>query len=176
MKILILTGSPRKNGNSNTLVENFIKGAQENGHTIYRFDAAMKKVHPCTACRHCETAGKCIFNDDFELVKENIINSDMVVLATPMYYFGFSAQLKTVIDRFYAINEEIHKPKTAILLMTYADTKEIEALPIKEHYEALLKYLGWENAGMVIVPGVWQEGSINQTNYPQKTYELAKSI
>ena len=176
MKILILTGSPRKKGNSNTLVDNFIKGAKENGHEIYRFDSAMKKIHPCTACKHCEATGTCVFKDDFEFVKGNIIDADMVVFATPMYYFGISSQLKAVIDRFYAINEEIHKPKTAVLLMTYADTKEIEALPIKEHYEFLLKYLGWESAGMIIAPGVWQEGSINQTDYPQKAYELAKSL
>lgn len=104
MKILVLTGSPRKNGNSNTLADNFIKGATEAGHEIVRFDAAQKDVHPCIACNSCGMNGPCVFKDDFEFVRKHIADADMVVFATPMYYFGFSAQLKTVIDRFYAIN------------------------------------------------------------------------
>ena len=131
MKILIITGSPRKNGNSNFLVDNFIKGAQEKGHQIFRFDSAFKKVHPCIACNKCGMNGDCIFNDDFNYVRENLVDSDMVVFATPMYYFGISAQIKTVIDRFYAINGKIHIPKKTALIMTYADTEEKEAQPIK---------------------------------------------
>ncbi len=100
MKILVLTGSPRKNGNSNTLVDNFIKGAEE----------------------------------------------------------------------------KVHKPKKAALFMTYADTAEFDAEPIKKHYEVLLNYLGWTSVGEIIASGVWQAGSINQTKYPQKAYEFGKSL
>lgn len=176
MKILILTGSPRKNGNSNTLVEHFIKGALENGHDIIRFDSAFKKIQPCSACNHCSMDGECVYKDDFEFVRENIIDADMVVFATPMYYFGISAQLKAVIDRFYAINGKIQSPKKAALFMTYADTTEQEALPIKNHYESILRYLGWSSAGEVIAPGVWQSGSVNQTEYIKLAYELGKSL
>lgn len=174
MKILVLTGSPRKNGNSNTLAEHFIKGAKEAGHTVVRFDAASKNVHPCIACNRCGMDGDCVFQDDFNFVREHIINADMVVLATPMYYFGISAQLKAVIDRFYAINGQIHMPKKAALLMTYANTSSKDAQPIINHYEVLLDYLGWSNSGMVIAPGVWPEGSVKNTEYPQQAYELGK--
>ena len=176
MKILILTGSPRKNGNSNTLVDNFAKGAKEKGHEVVRFDSAFKNVHPCTACDHCGMDGDCVYKDDFNFVKENIVDADMVVFATPMYYFGISAQLKAVIDRFYSINEKIHKPKKSALFMTYADTRAIEAEPIKKHYETLLNYLGWTSVGEIIASGVWQAGSINQTKYPQMAYELGKNL
>lgn len=176
MKILILTGSPRKNGNSNTLVEHFIKGASEKGHEIVRFDSAMKTIHPCKACNHCAMKGECVYKDDFDYVRNNIVDSDMVVFATPMYYFGISAQLKTVIDRFYAINAELQSPKKAALFMTYADTSEQEALPIKNHYESILRYLGWSNAGEIIAPGVWQAGSVSQTKYTQLVYEFGKSL
>lgn len=176
MKILILTGSPRKNGNSNTLADNFIKGATEAGHEIIRFDAAQKKVHPCIACNSCKMNGPCVFKDDFEFVRQHIIDADMVVFATPMYYFGFSAQLKTVIDRFYAINGQIHRPKKAALLMTYANTAAEEAEPIKNHYNVLLNYLGWEDAGQVIACGVWPEGAVNNTDYPLHAYELGKTL
>ncbi len=176
MKILILTGSPRKNGNSNTLADNFIRGATEAGHKIVRFDSAFKNVHPCTGCNSCGMNGPCIFKDDFEFVRQNIIDADMVVFATPMYYFGISAQLKTVIDRFYAVNGQIHHPKKAALIMTYADTKAAEAEPIKQYYQTLLDYLGWQDAGQIIASGVWLAGAVAETDYPRQAYELGKSL
>ena len=176
MKILVLTGSPRKNGNSNHLASRFIEGAEEAGHSVVRFDAAQSEVHPCIACNSCGMDGPCIFQDDFEIVREHIVPADMVVFATPMYYFGLSAQLKAVIDRFYAINGQIHVPKKAALLMTYANTAASQAAPIAAHYDVLLDYLGWQDAGRVIAPGVWVEGSIRGTAYPQAAYDLGKSL
>lgn len=176
MKILVLTGSPRKNGNSNTLADYFIKGAVESGHEVVRFDSAFKNVHPCIACNSCGMNGDCVFQDDFNEVIDNIVDADMVVFATPMYYFGFSTQLKTVIDRFYSINGKIHVPKKSALLMTYANTASSEAEPIKKHYEVLLNYLGWSDVGQIIAPGMWPAGAINGTKYTTQAYELGKSL
>lgn len=176
MKILVLTGSPRKNGNSNMLADNFIKGAAEKGHEIVRFDAAEKNVHPCIACNSCGMDGPCVFDDDFNFVREHIIKADLVAFATPMYYFGISSQLKAVIDRFYAINGQIHVHKKAVLLMTYANNSREDERPIVTHYEQLLSYLGWEDAGRVIAPGAWTAGSVSGTKYPAMAYELGKSI
>ena len=176
MKILVRTGSPRKNGNSSTLASEFIRGAEEAGHEVVRFDAAFKKVHPCIACNQCGMNGPCVFKDDFEFVRKHIVDADCVVFATPMYYFGISAQLKAVIDRFYAINGEIHRPKKAVLLMTYANTAVSEADPIRSHYDVLLKYLGWSDAGRVIARGVWPVGAVNRTKYPAQAYQLGKNI
>lgn len=176
MKILVITGSPRKNGNSNTLADHFIRGAKESGHEIVRFDAAFKNVHPCIACNKCGMNGECAFKDDFEFVRTHILDAGMTVFATPMYYFGVSAQIKAVIDRFYAINGSIHAPKKAALLMTYADADERIAKPIIAHYETLLNYLGWSDAGQVIAPGVWPIGAINHTKYPERAYRLGKRV
>ena len=176
MKILVITGSPRKNGNSNTLADNFIKGAQEAGHSVVRFDSAFKNVHPCIACNKCGMNGQCVFKDDFEFIRNNIVDADAVVFVSPMYYFGISAQIKAVIDRFYAINGQIHVSKKAALIMTYADTSTKEAQPIINHYETLLNYLGWSDAGKVIASGVWTAGDINHTQYPKQAYELGKKI
>lgn len=176
MKILVLTGSPRKGGNSATLADSFIKGAEEKGHTVVRFDAAFNDVHPCIGCNKCGMNGPCIFKDDFEFVREHIVDADVVVFATPMYYFGISAQLKAVIDRFYAINGKIHTPKKAVLLMTYADTQAPKAEPIKLYYKTLIDYLGWQDAGQIIASGVWSVGAVNQTEYPKKAYELGLNI
>ena len=176
MKIFVLTGSPRKNGNSNILAEQFIKGALEVGHEITRFDAAAHDVHPCRACNHCGMEGPCVFKDDFELVRKQIIPADAVVFATPMYYFGISAQLKAVIDRFYAINGSLHSPRKAVLLMTYADTSSKEAQPILSHYHTLLDYLGWTDAGTVVASGVWPEGAVKHTPFARQAYELGKNM
>lgn len=143
MKIVVLTGSPRRNGNSAHLAEQFIKGAREAGHDVFRFDCAFANVAPCRACNHCGMDGPCVSNDDFETLRPHLLEADMVVFATPLYYFGFSSQLKAVIDRFYAINGQIKgAAKKAALLMTYADTAPREAEPLLSHYEALTEYLG----------------------------------
>lgn len=176
MKILVLTGSPRKNGNSNTLANHFIKGAEEAGHKVMRFDAAFKSVHPCTGCNSCGMNGPCIFKDDFEFVRQHIVEADMVVFATPMYYFGISTQLKAVIDRFYAINGQLHRPKKVALLMTYADNSPEKGGAIINHYTVLLNYLGWQDMGQIIAPGVWPAGAVNKTEYPQRAYLLGKSL
>lgn len=176
MKILVLTGSPRKNGNSSTLAEHFIRGAEEAGHDVTRFDAALKNVHPCIACNKCGMNGPCVFKDDFEFVREHLIPADMVAFATPMYYFGISSQLKAVIDRFYSINGQIHIPKKSVLLLTYANNSRRDESPMVTHYEVLLDYLGWKDAGRIIAPGVWPVGAINNTQFPEQAYQLGKSV
>lgn len=176
MKILVLTGSPRKDGNSSTLAEHFSRGAKEAGHEVARFDAALKNVHACIACNKCGMNGPCVFKDDFEFVREHLIPADLVAFATPMYYFGISSQLKAVIDRFYSINGQIHIPKKAVLLLTYANNSRRDESPISTHYEVLLNYLGWKDAGRIIAPGVWPVGAINNTQFPEQAYQLGKSI
>lgn len=177
MKIVVLTGSPRKNGNSAYLAVQFIKGAEEQGHEVFRFDCAFKQVEPCRACNHCGMNGPCIFNDDFQELRPRLIEADMVVFATPMYYFGISAQMKQVIDRFYAINGQIKGArKKAVLLMAYADTSRKEAEPMLVHYRTLMDYLGWTSVGEVVAPGVWTAGSVRNTDYPQQAYLLGKNL
>ena len=177
MKIVVLTGSPRKNGNSTYLAEQFIKGAEEKGHEVFRFDCAFKQVEPCRACNRCGMDGPCIFNDDFQELRPRLIEADMVVFATPMYYFSISAQMKRVIDRFYAINGQIKGAhKKAAFLMTYADTARKEAEPMLVHYHTLMDYLGWTSVGEVVAAGVWTAGSVRNTDYPQQAYRLGRSL
>ena len=141
-----------------------------------RFDAAFKEVHPCIGYNKCGMNGACVFQDDFEFVRKHILDAGMVVLATPMYYFGISSQIKAVIDRFYVINGSIHVPKRAALLMTYANTAAMDVKPIISHYEVLLNYLGWSDAGRVIASGVWPVGAVNNTKFPEQAYRLGRSV
>lgn len=177
MKIVVLTGSPRMDGNTNYLAEQFIKGAEENGHSVFRFDCARHKISGCMACNRCGMDGDCVLKDDFAIVRPHLIDADMVVFATPMYYFGFSAQLKSVIDRFYAINGRIKgAPKKTAFLMAYADTDSKEAQPMLSHYRALTDYLGWEDVGTVVAPGMWPAGAVRNTRYGEEAYRLGKSL
>lgn len=176
MNILLLTGSPRKNGNSNTLATHFMQGAEDAGHRVLRFDSAMHDVHPCTGCNSCGMNGPCVFQDDFAFVRQHILEADVVAFATPMYYFGISAQLKAVIDRFYAISSLLHTPKKAVLMMTYANNSARNESPILTHYEVLLEYLGWTDAGRIIAPGMWPAGAVARSRFPEQAYALGKSL
>ena len=177
MKIVVLTGSPRRSGNTNRLAGQFIKGAEEAGHEVYRFDCEQHKVSPCIACNRCGMNGTCIFNDDFEELRPYLVDADMVVFATPMYYFGFSSQLKTVIDRFYALNGQIKGvSKLSAFLMAYANTDPKEAEPMTSHYHTLLHYLGWKDCGIVVATGMWPMGAVNGTKYDRAAYELGRNL
>ena len=177
MKIVVLTGSPRRNGNTNYLADRFIAGAQEKGHSVFRFDCAAHKVSGCMACNRCGMDGDCVLSDDFRIVRPHLLDADMVVFVTPMYYFGFSAQIKSVIDRFYAINGRIKgAPKKTAFLMAYANMADRDAEAMRVHYRTLADYLGWEDMGSVIAPGVWTAGSIRNTKYGEEAYRLGKSL
>ena len=96
MKITVLQGSPHKNGSSNLLSEQFIKGAEENGHEITVLDAAHMNLHPCIGCGKCGMNGTCVHKDDNSKIRDSLLTTDMVVFVTPIYYFGMSAQSSTV--------------------------------------------------------------------------------
>lgn len=165
------------NGNTCHMAEQFIKGAEERGHSVYRYDCARKRVSGCIACNACGMNGDCVLKDDFQQLIPHLTKADMVVFSTPMYYFGMSAQMKAVIDRFYSINGRIKgRRKKAAFLMAFADTDMREADPMISHYRTLLDYLGWDDAGMVVAPGMWTAGSVNGTEYSRRAYQLGRSV
>lgn len=102
MKIVVIKGSPHKKGSSNLLAEQFARGAREAGHTLVELDAAHMDIHPCLGCEHCGMNGPCAQKDDIQQIRDALLSADMAVFVTPVYYFGMSAQLKMVIDRFYS--------------------------------------------------------------------------
>ena len=107
MKIVVLEGSPNKNGSSNMLANELIRGAQEAGHAVQVIDAAHSNIHPCTGCIHCGYEGPCVQKDDMEKFRGMILDADLVVFVTPLYYYGMFAQLQTPIHRFCAFNSRI---------------------------------------------------------------------
>ena len=102
-KIVVITGSPRKEGNSFVMTEAFIQAAERRGHTITRFDAAMKNVGGCRACETCFKTGKaCSFDDDFNTIAPAIMEADAVVFTMPVYWYSIPAQVKGVIDKLFS--------------------------------------------------------------------------
>lgn len=176
MKITILTGSNNLRGTSNTLVEEFIKGATEKGHEIKRFNTAHLNIHPCIGCGHCGMNGNCVFKDDMPEILDQIETSDMILFATPVYYFAMTAPLKAVIDRFYSRTGRISRKhlKTAYI-MTCGDTTEDTVLPLITHYKKLVDYMNYEDMGMIIGKGC---GTVDMMpkHFLQESYELGKSL
>ena len=122
-------------------------------------------------------AGPCCQEDDMAGVKEQILDSDMVVFVTPLYYFGMSAQLKTVIDRCYSFNSKLHaKDLKTALIATAWDSNEVKMRPLAEHYQMICRYLGFEDKGMILGLGCGTPSMTQRTIYPQRAYELGKSI
>lgn len=130
MKIIVLEGSPHKNGSSNLLAGEFIRGAKENGHDIQVLDVAHMDMHPCSGCGHCGMNGSCIHNDDNGIVKQALLEADMAVFVTPIYYFGMSAQLKMVVDRFYSYTTKLSGKHLKAALITAAWDTDADVMPL----------------------------------------------
>ena len=177
MKIVVLEGSPNKNGSTHMLADCFRQGAQEAGHTVELVDVAHAKVNPCIGCIRCGYDGPCVQKDDVDAIRAKILGADMLVLATPLYYFGMSAQLKAVIDRFCAFNGSIQRKrmKSALLAVAWNDDGEtFDALA--SHYEALVRYLNWKDMGKVLGLGCGTPSMTGHSPYPQQAYQLGKRL
>ena len=178
MKITVLTGSPRKNGTSNFLADEFIKGAQENGHEIFRFDCAKADVKNCIACQACAMGSKpCIHKDDFVELREQLLSSDMVVFVTPIYYFNMTSSIKKVIDRFYSIDPQIKaKNMKSALISVQHSPVEVVNKSLNENYMAIASWLNFNNTGIVNAIGIESVEHLKQTPYPKQAYDLGKSL
>lgn len=176
MNIVVLTGSPRGEGNSNVLASEFARGAQDAGHGVFRFDSAKHKIHPCIGCEKCHMDGPCIFQDDFNLVRGKLLDADLIAFATPLYYFGFSSQLKTLIDRFFSINLKIMGNRQAVLMSVQANPRREYTDALISHYMTMLEYLKWADAGRITASGARNIGDIQKTKYPGEAYNLGKNL
>ncbi len=175
-KIVVITGSPRKKGNSFAMTEAFIKAAEEKGHTVTRFDAALKNVGGCRACETCFKTGKaCSFDDDFNTIAPAILEADAVVFSMPVYWYSIPAQVKGVIDRLFSFvvgGKDIAGKKCGIIAcceendMTVLDGVRV---PI-ERSAALMK---WDMVGKVLIPGVLNVGDIDKTDGCKQAAALA---
>ncbi len=175
-KIVVITGSPRKNGNSFAMTDTFIRTAQEKGHTVTRFDAALKKVGGCRACETCFSTGKaCTFDDDFNTIAPAILEADAVVFTMPVYWYSIPAQIKVVIDRLFSFvvgGKDIAGKECALIACCEEDDMSVMdgvRIPM-ERSAALLK---WKMVGEVLIPSVLNAGDIEKTDGCEKAAALA---
>ena len=178
-KIVVITGSPRRKGNSFAMTDAFVKAAEEKGHTVTRFDAALKKVGGCRACETCYSTGKaCSFDDDFNTIAPAILEADAIVFTMPVYWYSIPAQIKGVIDRIFSLvvgGKDIAGKECALITCCEEDDMSVMdgvRIPI-ERMCALNK---WKVVGEVLVPGVLNVGDIEKTDGCKKAAALADAI
>ena len=176
MNILILSGSPRKGGNTESLAEAFAKGAVAHHH-VEIVSVRNYKVNPCLGCNICfKTNGACAQKDDMTLIYEKMSQADMLVIASPVYFYSISAQLKAIIDRFHnPIRDSFNIQKMALLLVGAASLPELFDAILTE-YNLCLKFFNIEDAGKVLVRGVKDKGDIKGTSFLEDAYQLGISI
>lgn len=178
-KIVVITGSPRKNGNSFAMTEAFINAAEAKGHSVTRFDAAFKKVGGCHACETCYKTGKaCNFDDDFNELAPAILEADAVVFTTPVYWYSFPAQIKAVIDKLYALcvgGKDVAGKECA--LIACCEEEDMSVMDgVRVPYERTAALLKWKSVGEVLVPGVLLVGDIDKTDGCKKAAALAEAL
>ncbi len=177
MNITVITSSAHRKGTSALLADKFIEGAKEAGHEVFRFDAAFKKIHGCIGCDTCnKKAGGCVFKDDMEELNPHLLEADVVVFVSPIYYFNINAQLKSVIDRFYANNSALQGKKKTALLLSMADVSTASAEGAEHFFKHFANYMGWDNLGVISATNSWTRADMENTDFPQKAYELGKNL
>lgn len=178
-KIVILNGSPRRNGNTSALVKKFMEGAEKKGHDVQEFFLDSMGIN---GCKGCFGGGKnpespCVQKDGMEEIYPKYRDADVVVLASPLYSWQISGQLKCAFDRLFALmecgNTGLGKQKESVMLMAAQGNGFEETLL---WYRNMEKHLGWKNAGEVMCPGVLDIGDIDGKEELQKAYDLGWSL
>ena len=151
MKILVLNGSPHPKGNTKALVDAFAKGARSAGHEVVECRVGSMNIKGCLGCEYCHTKGegKCIQKDDMEKVYPELAAADMIVLASPVHYFGLSGQLESAIARFYAIM----KPRAKKYALIISSMSPGVYAGIEGQYKGMMAFFEAEDMGIKEVYG-----------------------
>ena len=153
MKILVLNGSPHLGGATSDMGGAFTRGAQGEGHEVVSVNVAHKNIRGCLACEYCreKEKGVCCQKDDMQEIYPEILSSDMVVFASPIYYFTLSAQLQAAIHRTYSI--DIPKNVKKVALIMSSGSPYVYGPAIAQYYQSIVEYWGVENAGIFTANG-----------------------
>lgn len=159
MKIVVLQGSPRKNGNTQFLVEGFKEGAEKVGHTVEIINVGNMKIAGCLGCEYCHTKGngECVQKDDMQEVEKKLMSAEMIVIASSVYYFNYTGQMQCTLSRFYAKGTMPAK-KYALILSSYSPDVYSG---IVESYKQVVAYSNATDVGMKCVNGAEQKTEEN---------------
>ena len=175
--IIILTGSMRKNGNTSLLAQSFAEGAAKH-NSVEIISAAECSVAPCTGCNSCFTreGGRCFRDDDMTWIYEKLRTADTVVIASPVYFYGISAQLKAVVDRLHTpMRNTFRIKKLGLLLVGAAELPDLFE-PVLMQYRMVLRFFGLGSIGEVLVRGVKDIGDIKDSDALREAYLLGESL
>ena len=175
--ILIIKTSPRADGNSDALADEFARGAAEAGHTVETVSLAGKTIGFCRGCLACQATGRCVIHDDADAIRQQIHDADVVVWATPVYYYSVCGQMKTMIDRSNPIFGTDYKFTDVYLLAAAAEMGEATVSG------AVTALQGWVDcferarlAGVVFAGGVTERGEIAGHDALRKAYEAGRAV
>lgn len=174
--ILIISSSPRKNGNSQMLCEQFKRGAEEKGHTVTLIRLMEKKIGFCRACDGCmRNDGTCVLNDDMAEILKLFQEADVIVLATPVYFYGISAQMKTFIDRTYPIWQHLGKKEVYYIISAGLGEDIIERSlgDLDGFVEHLEEY---RIAGRIYATDVMEAGLVKNLDVFEKAYQMGALV
>lgn len=175
--VLILSGSPRKSGNSDLLCDEFMRGAKESGNQVEKVFLRDKKINYCMACYYCEkSGGTCAIKDDMAEILEKIHVADVIVMASPVYFYSIDAQMKALIDRCVAQWTKI-KNKEFYYIMTAAEDSETVMDCILECFRGFAKCLdGSIEKGVIYAKGFYKAGEVKGSPDMINAYNMGKNI
>ena len=176
MQILIINSSPRKDGNSDVLCDQFAKGAMESGHNVEKISLRELKISPCKACYGCTKDHTCAIKDDMAGVFSKLIDADVIVLASPVYFYSLTAQMKMFIDRCL-VNYKAIVNKSFYFIITAADPQREAAAGTLMSFRGFLRCLpNAQEAGVIFGMGAWDKGDIYNHPAFEQAYEIGKQI
>ncbi len=187
MKLLAIVGAARVGGNTDLFTDAFLKGVREQGVEVRKIHLGQLELKPCMGCNGCAQGTGCVQNDDMKQVLDALQECDIVALATPLYFWNISAQLKLVIDRMYALGKASprgyyeYPQKKCVLLATCADS-DSHFWPfelVEQYYHRMVRYLRWTDLGMLTAGGCGGTvvpRCIHKTNHLQRAYEFGQSL
>lgn len=174
-RVLIISSSPRRGGNSDTLCSEFMKGCEEAGNSVEKINLNDMKIHFCMACYRCRETGECVQKDDMSVIVRKMVDADVIVLATPVYFYSMCGQMKTMIDRSFAFAEKL-KEKEFYFIATDADGKS----EMKRTIDGLSGFTDClpvsKIKGIVLGAGAWKIGDIKKNPAIKDAYKMGKSI
>ena len=176
-KVLILSASPRKGGNSDTLCDQFLRGAKESGHQVEKVFLRDKKIGYCTGCGVCSKTHRCAQDDDMAEVLEKMVRADVIVMATPVYFYTMNAQMKTVIDRVAPRYSEV-SDKDFYYLLTAADSDPKMLERTLEGFRGFTEdcLTNPQERGVVYGVGLWEIGDVQKSPALKQAYEMGKGV
>lgn len=176
MKVLAVSASPRIEGNSDLLCEQFLKGAKEAGNETEKINLAKIRITPCTACYGCRKTGRCVQKDGMDEMLAELIQSDVILLATPVYFYSMDAQMKIFIDRCLPRYQEIRN-KDFYFAVVAADSRREAMEPALAGFRGYISCLpGAKEKGIFYGTGAWEKGDILGLPVMQTVYEVGKRL